>query len=781
MQEPKIALSMIVKASDDEAELLKRCLTHAAPHVDGIFLTITGENKKCEEIAKFFKATVSHFEWVNDFSAARNFAMEQITEDYTHWTWLDCDDVPRNYEKIRDVLKENPDVDAYSVAYLYDFDEYNNPVVVHYKERIFKNDDCVTWKGVLHEAPDPNRQLDIRRFDGIDVLHLYEDGAREEKNERNLEIAEQDAKDKPEDPRTLWNLACALMGAGEIEDGLIVFEEFIDKSQSDEEIFLAHIRISDMLSDKGKFLEALHHARIAIGMRPTFPDGYHMAGRSCYFLDRLAEARDYIVLGLAQISHGHDKPYSRMIVYNPRAYDYIPLHMLAAVYDRLEMPAMALAALQACAEIMPKDKQLKERVERMTERAEMYEEYYKKIEKIKDLEGEELRKAIDALPIEMQSHPMVCKLRNENLVKTESSGKDLVYYCGYTEEQWDGETARTKGLGGSEEAVVNLSEAFAANGWNVTVYNNCGGSESKIGGVTYKPFWMWNYRDKQDAVILWRSARALDHEINSEKVLLDLHDVIPAGELNKRRIARVDTILVKSMAHRELFPEVPDDKFKVVQNGIHWKDMQGDEERDPMLLINTSSPDRSMMTLVDLFAEVKKEVPEARLEWAYGFHVFDSVHASHSKQGEWKKELVKKIEETDGVTALGRIGHKDVAKLYQKAGVFAYPTAFFEIDCISARKAQAAGAVPVATDFAALNETIQHGVKVKTDVDKENWGKPYAFDFGLQDVKAREEWVKACVKALKNPPTDAERDEMRQNMIKYDWESIANQWIDLLS
>jgi len=777
----KIALSMIVKASDNEAELLKRCLTHAAPHVDGIFLTITGENEACEDVAKFFGANVSHFEWINDFAAARNFALSQIPEEYTHWTWLDCDDVPRGYEQIRGVLDENDDVDAYSVAYLYDFDEYKNPVVVHYKERIFKNDGCVEWQGSIHESFNPTRALDTRRFDGIDVLHLYKEEDREEKNDRNLEIAAKDAKENPEDPRTLWNLACAQMGTGDIDTGLVTFEQFIDESQSDEEIFLAHVRISDMLSEKGRFAEALKHAQLAIGMRPTVPDGYHMAGRCCFYLNKLAEARDYILIGLGQISHGQDKPYSRMIVYNPRAYDYIPLSILAAVYDRMEMPSLALDALKACAEIMPRDKQLADKVERMTERAELYETYYKEVEAMKELEGEELRTAMEKLPDSMKSHPMVCKIRNENFVKEESSGKDLVYYCGYTEEQWDGNTARTKGLGGSEEAVVNLSEAFAADGWNVTVYNNCGGSEAKIEGVTYKPFWMWNYRDKQDTVILWRSARALDHEINSEKVLLDLHDVIPPGELNKRRLRRVDQILVKSKAHRDLFPAVPDEKFTVVQNGIHWKDMQGDEERDPMLLINTSSPDRSMMTLVDLFAEVKKEVPEARLEWAYGFHVFDSVHSANSKQGEWKKELMEKIENTDGVTALGRVSHEEVAKLYQRAGVFAYPTAFFEIDCISARKAQAAGALPVATDFGALAETVQHGVKVKTNVDEENWDKPYQFDFGLKEEKARKEWVKECIKALKNPITEKERDEMRQNMVKYDWQSIAKQWIKLIS
>ena len=44
-------------------------------------------------------------------------------------------------------------------------------------------------------------------------------------------------------------------------------------------------------------------------------------------------------------------------------------------------------------------------------------------------------------------------------------------------------------------------------------------------------------------------------------------------------------------------------------NGIDAKLFEGDGERDPMLLINTSSADRSMEAFLDCFEEIKKQVP----------------------------------------------------------------------------------------------------------------------------------------------------------------------------
>ena len=79
----KIALALIVKPTDDEAVVLRRCLENVSPHVDGIFLTFAGpegvKNESCETVAKLFKAETSYFTWINDFAAARNASAMSVT------------------------------------------------------------------------------------------------------------------------------------------------------------------------------------------------------------------------------------------------------------------------------------------------------------------------------------------------------------------------------------------------------------------------------------------------------------------------------------------------------------------------------------------------------------------------------------------------------------------------------------------------------------------------------------------------------------------------------
>ncbi len=83
-----ISLCMIVK---NEEDVLRRCLQSAVDFVDEIIIVDTGSADSTKEIAKEFTDKVYDFEWVNDFSAARNEAFSKATMDYQ--MWLDADDV----------------------------------------------------------------------------------------------------------------------------------------------------------------------------------------------------------------------------------------------------------------------------------------------------------------------------------------------------------------------------------------------------------------------------------------------------------------------------------------------------------------------------------------------------------------------------------------------------------------------------------------------------------------------------------------------------------------
>lgn len=775
---------MIVKGSPDEALVLERCLKSVAPYVDDIFITATYKNNSSEvnpilDVADKYKANVFFFKWIDDFAAARNFNFSQVPKEYDYILWTDADDIWRGLDKLRDTIEANKRMDAFAFDYLYDWDENKLPTVVHKKTMLIKNDNCATWVGAIHEDLIETRQLDVRYIKGIERLHLTNPERIKESGERNIAIAKTELTKNPAEPRTYWNLANAQFAVSKFEEAQETFKEFLELTESDDERYLAHERLGDTYRSSGKTNEAISQLRQAIGLFPQYPEAYFQLAHLYFTMGNWDKAEEYCLNGMLKRPLVH-----KMIVYNPRDYDYNPMILLANIYYQKNRPDLMLPLLVGCSKIYPKDENLRRMVkEGKAAKAEMGRALtaIEKLRKIKD--KDQLLKAIDSLPPIIRSHPSIVTLRNQNFIKETSSGRDLVIYCGNTMHEWNPELFKKKGFGGSEEAVINLARELAKLGWNVTVYNNCGHqamyeaiyADKAVHQVQYRPFWEWNYRDKQDVVILWRWAKPLDAEINADKIFLDLHDVISEGELTPARLNRVTKIFVKTAFHRSLFPNTPDEKFAIIPNGMDFALLESNPpiEKDPYLIINTSSPDRSMDVLPKLFKEVKKRVPQARLQWAYGWDGFKATHSNDMKKLQWMKDTQKAMEEA-GIETLGRISQAQVGKLYQKAAILAYPTEFAEIDCLSVKKAQAAGCTPVTTDFGALSESVKYGYKILSSKTKDNWNRPYQFFFGLEGEKAQALWVDRVVYALEHPyHNEAEMNEWSH---QFEWPKIAAKW-----
>ena len=86
----KINLVMIMK---NEARSLRRCLKAVKPLVDRMIIVDTGSGDASVAIAKEMGAEVFFFSWINDFSAARNFALEHSDGDWN--LVLDADEYVR--------------------------------------------------------------------------------------------------------------------------------------------------------------------------------------------------------------------------------------------------------------------------------------------------------------------------------------------------------------------------------------------------------------------------------------------------------------------------------------------------------------------------------------------------------------------------------------------------------------------------------------------------------------------------------------------------------------
>lgn len=147
----------------------------------------------------------------------------------------------------------------------------------------------------------------------------------------------------------------------------------------------------------------------------------------------------------------------------------------------------------------------------------------------------------------------------------------IAYYTGQSSEVWGPDTIGS-GMGGSEEAVIYLSRELSKLGWDVTVF--CQREDGYLDKfdtdsgrtVAYRPWFEMNPQDEFDVFIASRRPLSL-YSLSARVKLLDLHDAAPESSLLGIQ-DMVTKFMVKSNWHRSLYPNIPDDKFAVISNGI---------------------------------------------------------------------------------------------------------------------------------------------------------------------------------------------------------------------
>ena len=146
-----ISVCMIVK---NEEKVLARCLDSLEGLYDELIIVDTGSSDSTKSIAAGYTDKIFDFEWINDFSAARNFAFSKATMEYIYSA--DADEVLDEENRLRfKILKENllPEIEIVQMKYgnqlengtVYNFDE-------EYRPKLFKRVRTFTWIEPVHET-----------------------------------------------------------------------------------------------------------------------------------------------------------------------------------------------------------------------------------------------------------------------------------------------------------------------------------------------------------------------------------------------------------------------------------------------------------------------------------------------------------------------------------------------------------------------------------------------------------------------------------------------------
>ncbi len=192
-----IGLVMIVR---NEGRSLEKCLSLAEKLVDEIYITDTGSEDDTIEIARRHHAQISEFNWCNDFSAARNYALEQSDCDWN--LILDADEYLVEGTK-KDLLNFIESGDHAGAIERHD----------SYKESTGEiSQSCVFTtrlvpRGTFYEGKVHEQIVTKLPIRPLPLIFEHDGYLQEGKGQRNLEILLEELEEKPEDPYTLYQLS----------------------------------------------------------------------------------------------------------------------------------------------------------------------------------------------------------------------------------------------------------------------------------------------------------------------------------------------------------------------------------------------------------------------------------------------------------------------------------------------------------------------------------------------------------------------------------------------
>lgn len=206
---------MIVR---NEERFLPGCLASLGQEVDEIVIVDTGSDDRSRDIACAMGAIVIDHPWRDDFSEARNVALDCASGDWI--LYIDADEclaVPEPGALRRAVAL--PDAVAGRVRF--------RPRVAYtpYHEiRLFRRDDRIRFRGRIHETvhPDIGR---VARSDGlrladmaIGIDHFGYEGDLSRKHARNLPLLQAAVGDDPGRVFLWADLAKSLAATGRLEE-----------------------------------------------------------------------------------------------------------------------------------------------------------------------------------------------------------------------------------------------------------------------------------------------------------------------------------------------------------------------------------------------------------------------------------------------------------------------------------------------------------------------------------------------------------------------------------
>lgn len=715
---PTLALALIVKNEEHNLPILLKSVEGC---FDEIHITDTGSTDKTVEIAQSFGAKVNHFEWINDFSAARNESIKDIKTDYI--CWLDADDSLEGKEAFIE-WRDNALVtaDYWLAAYHYAINKLTGaPACTFVRERIFRNSGKFSFKYFVHEGLVPEKGYIPKAayVQTWSVKHRRTEEDLKKDKGRNLKLFDFH-KDKLDDRMKFYYGKEYFENGDPISAVRWLMEALTSESLEQHDRLLAFQYCVYSLVTTNQLDRAVQVAMDGLQLYPHRAELWVSVADCFLKQNRQGEAIPF--LNAAKNCHYHDAVKTGLAqpVFNQKdAYVIHPRNQLAKIYcqggdfDRAEKEATECLSLQ----------------ENQESRTILYE-----INKVKDL---------------IQKSTKAEKIDCDDIVIT---GTPNGFY------EWDSEIYKSKGIGGSETAAVEMAQHLhELSGRKVRVFNNR--TTAKFcGGVEYLPIQeapRYFSENRPYAHIAWRHNFAL----TDADTYVWSHDLITPGA----EAQNYKKLLVLSDFHKHFVKSlqgIKEDKIRIIRNGIDPSRFVGIKkaERKPVVVYR-SSPDRGLNQTIAVMDVVRKTLPDMELHVYYGF---DNLYKNN--MGQIADEMKQKCAQRPWIKLKGNVDQKTLSEECSQSMIWLFPTDFPETYCIGAIETLCEGVYPIVRRFGALKDTLHNAEKegMCTMLDSEC----------VTDAQI-EEYAQAVVEAVK----EKKWERVSVDPEGYSWRQEAQSWL----
>lgn len=215
----RLTIGLIVK---NEEKTLDRCLSSLQPLMQAVeselIITDTGSTDRTVEIAKKYTDHIIHFQWCNDFAAARNTGLKEARGEW--FMFIDGDEWFEDTSELIEFFTSG-ECDKYgSASYIQrNYFDFTGKVYRDFHAlRVHRVYPGIRFQGIVHETVPTLKPIKILK----DYVHHYgyafhTPQERKEKSNRNLTLLQQIIAKDPDNHRAYYQIAETYFATNEAE------------------------------------------------------------------------------------------------------------------------------------------------------------------------------------------------------------------------------------------------------------------------------------------------------------------------------------------------------------------------------------------------------------------------------------------------------------------------------------------------------------------------------------------------------------------------------------